>query len=132
MSDLKMGDVVEIKYGKYDAWEDRIFLKKGCYNGVICIAEHSRKRYLSGKTFETCHWEEKEWRIKEEPEYIPFDESDAGFLLGKIGIDKKYLGKRFICEVSKNKVWFRDSWVYFQQLFEDYTFLDGTPCGKLK
>ena len=104
--------------------------------------------FLDGKIVEYCmrdepddferlvnpiwDWSYCDYWIKEEPEYIPFDESDAGFLLGKIGIDKKYLGKRFICEVSKNKVWFRDSWVYFQQLFEDYTFLDGTPCGKLK
>jgi len=51
-----------------------------------------------------------EYRIKPEPELIPFDFSDAAFLIGD----------KFVGDSS------------FNDLLKYYTFLDGAECGKIK
>lgn len=67
-----------------------------------------------------------EYRVKPEPILIPFDYSDAKFLIGKAIKHKtlnyveliKFISDKFVCDIS------------FDNLLEYYTFLDGSPCGK--
>lgn len=75
------------------------------------------------------------YRIKPEPKYIPFDISDAEKLIGKVVKRKGTYVLRVILEI-RNSVTFqicmgKDHETNFKSLFELYTFLDGTPCGKL-
>jgi hypothetical protein len=67
--------------------------------------------------------------VKPETQYIPFTFEDAKDLIGKVVVDKHsiatidYLDANG-CNVSMT------SWTY-EEMLERYTFLDGTPCGKL-
>jgi hypothetical protein len=71
-----------------------------------------------------------EYRLKEEPKYVPFDFSDAEKLIGKaVKFDHSEL-VQLITSVQKHHVYL-DRWTKFKDLFENFTFLDGSKCGKL-
>ena len=91
------------------------------------------------KAHEPCfNWNESKYRIKKEPEYVPFTSDDAEVLIGKdIKITDNNTG--FWCinkivAVSNDCVFIGNSiiGISYDKLLEKYTFLDGTPCGKLK
>jgi len=70
------------------------------------------------------------WRVKPESQLVPFSFEDAEFLIGKAVRNKesKYIAtitsvREFDCKI------FIDT--DFNYLLEFFTFLDGTPCGKL-
>lgn len=76
-------------------------------------------------------WLRIDYRVKEEPkqpEYIPFTFEDAEFLIGRIVKCKTqdYTAMIFSCALSGTNV---DDW---RPLLDDFIFLDGSPCGKLK
>ena len=79
------------------------------------------------------------YRIKPKQEYIPFDYSDAKYLIGKAVMDKyrshyhlvlyvyAAIGEDLqieLSDINRN--------ISALCLFNDYAFLDGSPCGKLK
>ena len=68
------------------------------------------------------------YRVKEAPEYIPFTFEDAEFLIGKIVSSKKKQYKVMIFECNKKSV----QHYTYEELLNNWTFLDGSPCGKLK
>jgi len=74
-----------------------------------------------------------EYRIKPEPELIPFDFSDAEFLIGKAIKAKDNSCINIITKVSRSRgiVLVSQSY-YFEDLLKHYTFLDGAACGKIK
>ena len=102
--------------------------------------------YVDGKEIEMCaygtcdwlviplnrqplwNWGDYSYRVKPEPEYIPFTFEDAEFLIDKAVKKKK---QNYLAVIT---------WCYngatnmgdFKNLLEYYTFLDGSPCGKLK
>jgi len=61
-------------------------------------------------------------------EYIPFDFSDAKFLIGKIVEAKSRDSIIVISTITKNYVNSKN----YVSLFNNYLFLDGSICGKLK
>ena len=70
------------------------------------------------------------WRVKPESQLVPFTFEDAEFLIGKAVRNKesKYIAtitsvREFDCKI------FIDT--DFNYLLEAFTFLDGSPCGKL-
>ncbi len=73
-----------------------------------------------------------EYRIKPQPELVPFDFSDAEQLIGKVVKAKEGGTIRIItCSFRDGMFLGGISWVTnYMQLFELYTFLDGSPCGK--
>lgn len=76
-------------------------------------------------------WYQFDYRVKEEPkqpEYIPFTFEDAVFLIGKSVRRKnnKWVELITYCDKTDTSV------CMYQDLLRDYTFLDGSPCGKLK
>ena len=71
-----------------------------------------------------------EYRVK--PEYVPFDFSDAQQLLGKIVIAKNEDFVGIISAVAQNAVYIGGCIELYKRLMEDFTFADGTPCGKIK
>ena len=73
-----------------------------------------------------------EYRLKPEPEYIPFDFSDANKLIGKAVKAKDSSHLMLITIVDLIHVRISQAWIKYQELLDDYIFLNGTPCGKLK
>lgn len=74
-------------------------------------------------------------RIKPEPEYIPFTFEDAEQLIGKVIRPKNELHKLIllISMINFSGVFLEDEiTITYTSLLSDYTFLDGSPCGKLK
>lgn len=76
----------------------------------------------------TWDWYRNDYRVKPEPEYIPFTFEDAEFLIGKAVKHKKedYL---IVIAWCTNEA---TSLANYKKLLDDYIFLDGSPCGKLK
>lgn len=77
------------------------------------------------------NWVDFDYRIKKqpkEPEYVPFTFEDADFLIGKTVRCKSQDYVALIISVTKDGTSVDD----FKPLLDDFTFLDGSPCGKLK
>lgn len=73
---------------------------------------------------------EYDYRVKPQPQLVPFDYSDAEQLIGrKVRLNNsKYMATITSCaEVS---VGMGSRVELFEILLRDYTFTDGTPCGK--
>ena len=80
------------------------------------------------------NWSRFNYRVKKEPEYQPFDFSDAESLIGKV-IKSKNSKNIFLItgyDVSENYFIVGNTTQNFKTLFENCEFLDGSPCGKLK
>lgn len=77
------------------------------------------------------NWKGCDYRIKEEPEkpeYIPFSFEDAEQLIGKVVKSKDENWIEMITWCGNGEA----SSIPYSTLLYDYTFLDGSPCGKLK
>jgi hypothetical protein len=73
-----------------------------------------------------------EYRIKPAPECIPFDFSDAEFLIGKM---VKAKVADFVCMITACNMPYcisGDTVYMYGELLSNFTFLDESPCGKLK
>ena len=122
MKELKMGDEVEI-YGN-DEWEKRIFVKKGQCNGIICVHSETEGMFKNDKSFHTTWW--KKWRIPEEKKYRPFTFEDRELFLGRWVKNKNNNTEIALNIISLTTVENCD----YEFLLSNYTFLDGSPCGK--
>jgi hypothetical protein len=72
------------------------------------------------------------YRIKPEPEYVPFTFEDAKKLIGKGVEDKDHKLSFIILMADKNRVFNYHGGITYEALLGYCTFLDGSPCGKLK
>lgn len=70
-------------------------------------------------------------RVKPDPKLVPFDFSDAEFLLGKIVKGKTFDKMGIICSAASTFVSVNCNMTY-KDLLQDYTFIDGYPCGKIQ
>ncbi len=73
-----------------------------------------------------------EYRIKPESKYIPFDFSDAEKLVGKIVKTKSDFVATIVSVYIDDVVIIGNVQYTLKTLFESFTFLDGSTCGKLK
>lgn len=111
---------------------ERISIMEAFKNGAT-IEYRSYKDHLS--TWEITqtpawNWHEYSYRIKPEPEYVPFDCNDN--LIGKEIKAKEGCLRGIITVQDSVLVVMGDIYIPYKKLFEDYVFNDGTPCGKLK
>ena len=120
--ELKMGDKVEVFYGG-GGFIKRIFVKYGKNDGVICVSEDSEEQFLRGEYFLTNYF--SEWRIPEEKKYRPFTFKDRELFRGK------WVKRKFGCFEDMLDIIdeYTSGGIKYIELFEDYTFLDGSPCG---
>ena len=85
--------------------------------------------------YSAWNWKECDYRIKKEPEYIPFDFSDAELLRGKWVKQKdKSLSscEEAITGIDTDGIYCSEYYTSFERLFEVFIFVDAKPCGKLK
>jgi hypothetical protein len=130
IDDLQIGDDILVKYYDYNDWIKKIFIKKGKDDTIICCNMCDEERFLSGKSFNTEMF--NIYKIPQEPEYIPFDFSDAAELICRPVIDIHIGNYNLIRIVTDSGVSVNDSFYYFDELLAIFTFTDGSPCGKLK
>ena len=101
--------------------------------------------YKAGKTIESTpnnndywavnldpkwNWVHIKYRVKEEPELVPFSYEDAELLIGKVLKHKHSADYVVVTRVSKPLVSLNGFNSYYEELLDDFTFLDGSPCGK--
>ena len=81
-----------------------------------------------GKNYKEFDFVNKTYRIKPEPKLIPFDYNDD--LVGKVVKHKKINFKSTIASQYNDCCGLSGNLVSYGELLNDYTFLDGKPCGK--
>jgi hypothetical protein len=99
--------------------------------------------YLEGKEVQikiTNGWTEAsepsfnegtDYRIKPEPQLIPFDFSDADLLIGRAVRSKDGSMVGLITKVGVGAgLKISEGSYYYAELLSRFTFLDGEPCGK--
>jgi hypothetical protein len=74
--------------------------------------------------------EDTDYRIKPQPNMIPFDFSDAEMLIGRAVRNKDGKIVSVITDLTKSTVWMSNDCKTYDELLSDFTFLNGTPCGK--
>jgi hypothetical protein len=76
----------------------------------------------------TFDWGKCDYRIKEEPEYVPFDITDAAGIVGKIFRN----GNEIYGVTISGVILLCFTEIPYEELLTHYPFADGSLCGKLK
>ena len=71
-----------------------------------------------------------EYRIKPKPKYVPFTFEDAELFMNKTLIAKDKTCSGVITYAHNEGVEVGKYKTDYKSLFDDYTFIDGSPCGK--
>lgn len=77
-------------------------------------------------------WYLNNYRIKQEPEYIPFDFNDAEQIIGNIIRHKETKSLSVITNVNPKNVTSSGTVIKYEDLLNKYEYPDGVPCGNLK
>lgn len=113
--------------------EEKIAVMQACLdNKTIEIKSKTEKEWNTCDFEPLWDWLKYEYRIKSE--YIPFDFSDAELLIGRT-VKSKHSKNIFLItgyDISEKYFIVGNTTQTFYQLFNDCTFLDDSPCGKLK
>ena len=132
----KFGDIIEVKdydTGDYDTgdYERRIFVGF-TKNNVHCVCGRDEYAFNNGKSFSTSIW--NIWREIKKPEYVPFTVKDADMFRGKWIRNKKsdLAGEELITSIKRCGIETDSTNRDYLYFLKYYTFLDGSPCGKLK
>ena len=85
------------------------------------------------------NWSDFDYRVKPKPKYVPFETAEefitAQRKKGRFVIDKKSGTKYNIFINASNIVYLTSMYSFgfigtLQKIFDEFTFTDGTPCGK--
>ncbi len=79
------------------------------------------------------NWASADYRVKEEPKYQPFDFNSAKTLLGKLVKTKD--NSKCICMITAvydTTIGIGDITIRYENLLEEFLFLDDSICGVLK
>lgn len=102
------GKPIQMYYNSINKWED----------------------YISGEPL--WDWRNQNYRIKQEPEYQPFDFNDAESLIGNIIRHKATKSLSVITNVNPKNVTSSGTVIHYDILLNKYEYTDGSICGKLK
>ena len=84
-------------------------------------------------------WNHFDYRVKPKPKYVPFETAEefitAQRKKGRFVIDKESGIKYNIFINASNIVYLTNMYAFgfigtLQKIFDEFTFTDGTPCGK--
>ncbi len=149
----RTGVVFAKKNGFYLAWNDAETIREAGNKVDVMCWEYAREidpfrelkkayargediqyRYKGGGWIDTPvpDWDEvHEYRIKPKSKYVPFTFEDAEKLIGKAVKSVQIKRVATITDVLNDAVFIgRCDEFSFNGLFEYFTFLDGSPCGK--
>jgi len=135
MKELKWGDKVEVNDEGGGFLGTRIFLHENEDGSCVCITTGYEGNFYNNNnngygSFVPYTWRKNYWRPIPEKKIIPFDFSDAEMLIGR-PVKTKTFGDMFIISrISKESIYMSNCNMGYRYLFEEYTFLDGSPCGK--
>jgi len=128
--ELKMGDEVEVLIDPYrDIWDKKIFVKLGNCGSIIVVSAYSTYEFKHGESFSTKQYYSK-WRIPKQKTYRPFTWEERDQLGGK-WVKCKASGSEYCITVIHANGVYLGLTLPFSFLFNNYTFLDGSPVGKL-
>ena len=133
MNELKMGDIVEVRDCTQE-WSDRIFIKYGKPGQIMYVNPDYAQNFRDNENFSTFTIDDRGWRVKQKPEYVPFTWDDREQLRGK-WIRSKILQHLEYCILDITSISihvYEVQSISFEKLLDSYEFIDGTPCGKLK
>lgn len=132
MNELKIGDIVEVC--RTVKWEDRIFIKYGSDNSILCVSKETESCYNNGLSFSIEKWSEGIWRHKKEKKYVPLTTSDdwIGILKGEYLKIDEYLELVTQFDTKRGYVAVDDRFYTLDDLFKNFTFENGQPIGKLE
>ena len=130
IDDLKIGDDILVKCDNFDDWEKRIFVKNGKDDSVICVHNNDSNAFKNGIHFNTIPW--RYYKIPQEPEWMPFDSDDSDKLIGNPVINIKTGNYYLITVIQGCGVSIHNNFYNFNELLANFTFTDGSHCGKLK
>lgn len=98
----------------------------------------ARSSNYNGSWAEVGHpawnWEDCDYRVKEEPQYIPYDsvlEVERDKWLRK-KVSKGILRRITKIDFNDNTIYSEGYWYTMKELLELFEYADGTPCGKVK
>lgn len=135
MRELKIGDKVEIYDDFRKEWQERIFIKFGINDGVICVELYCEDEFYRGGNFTTYYWEKDKWRLIAENKYRPFNEKDdwVNALKGRWIKRKNYNTISHISLINvDDQIVYMDldcGYATLKELFDDYVFDDGKIIG---
>jgi len=78
------------------------------------------------------NWGGSKYRVKPQPQYQPFDFTDALYLIGKIVKTKNNDFVSTITGAYLNTIVIGKFNIVYSTLLQEYLFLDDSICGKLK
>jgi len=124
---------VDVRDHYQKVWKKRIAVDLEC-NPVLCVDPDDHEKYLNFEAYDIIKWEK--WREIKEPEYVPYETMEECFEDLK---KDQFMVKRKECNFftaiiyidGSGGVTYNDNFS-FNELLDNYTKLDGTPCGKLK
>ena len=110
--------------------KDMIAVMQAFENGaeIECSLNSYANKIWKDTSNPAWEWHQFDYRVKQAPEYIPFTFEDWEIMVNEI---VKHKTKPIIekltsfCDESVNAI-------FYNELLEEFTFLDGSPCGKLK
>lgn len=96
--------------------------------------------------FPSFNWEFYDYRVKEEPKYRPYENTEemindfcerSGAKRSKMGepsiwirLKENKISKHLITDIYIDGVYLSSDYIPLENLFKNYTYLDGAPCGK--
>lgn len=120
MKAYEEGKKIECKYSSFSNWEEWILPQEPAWD-----------------------WAECDYRVKEGPKYRPYENTEemiedfcerSGAKRSKMGEPfiwvKDGESKTLIIALEKDVVWTTNCRWTMEELFESYTYCDGSPCGK--
>lgn len=116
--------------------QEKIEIMQAFFEGKEVEYANKGSKYwndLSFKIEPTWNWEANNYRIKPKLTYIPFTFEDREmfrekWMKYKFGINSEV----FINFINEWKVGVDGTYYSYYELFDLFTFIDGTPCGKLQ
>ena len=122
--------------------KEMIEVMQACERGEqieFCYTDEVIKVWQDTNGKPLWNWGDTDYRVKPKPKYVPFETAEefitAQRKKGRFIIDKKSGTKYNIFINSSNIVYLTNiySFSFFgtlQKIFDEFTFTDGTPCGK--
>ena len=122
--------------------KEMIEVMQACERGEqieFCYTDEVIKVWQDTNGKPLWNWGDTDYRVKPKPKYVPFETAEefitAQRKKGRFIIDKKSGTKYNIFINASNIVYLANiySFSFFgtlQKIFDEFTFTDGTPCGK--